>query len=158
MPEPLDTHATADQILGLHLSRWQDRAREAEARIVEMEAAAKNAEKDIDDYSGYIDRIDAQVSEALKAIGEFPPKPAGMADRIDVACDLLVSLSAAAKPLVWTSEPPKEEGWYWCSGSRFEARNIQYVHEDQLGSGWHRGCHWYGPIPEPKEADDADRA
>ncbi len=157
MPEPLDTHATADQILGLHLSRWQDRAREAEARIVELEAAAKNAEKDIDDYSGYIDRIDAQVSEALKAIGKFPPKPAGMADRIDVACDLLVSLSAAAKPLVWTSEPPSKPGCYWIrrDGDTWFTRIQQY--ELAFGRNF-RGEAWAGPIPEPKEADDADRA
>lgn len=57
--------------------------------IEKLKMDAADADKTLGDYEGFMDRIDAQVSESLEKIGEFPGKPSGLPDRVDVACRLI---------------------------------------------------------------------
>lgn len=56
----------------------------AEHARYKMEVQLIDTEKENDGLQGYIDACDNNVSDALTSIGKFPPKPAGMPDRLDV--------------------------------------------------------------------------
>jgi len=63
--------------------------KELRAEIERLKAANAEVEKSWDSIDHFNNAIDNQISESLEKIGEFPGKPAGMPDRIDVACRLL---------------------------------------------------------------------
>lgn len=68
----------------------------------------------------------------------------------------------------WTSEPPKEPGWYWYKDPS-ETPSVAYVYDKSHGSLMIENCPgpersmvltfhpdrtrglWSGPIPEPEE-------
>lgn len=61
--------------------------------LIESQAAEiVEVEEDWDEIDGFMNRIDATISESLEKIGEFPGKPAGFPDRVDVACRLIESI------------------------------------------------------------------
>lgn len=58
---------------------------------------------------------------------------------------------ACPKPLVWTSEPPKEGGWYWYRNTGLDAPKM--VHIVSCPFGIAPGSQSYaGPILEPRES------
>jgi hypothetical protein len=107
------------------LSAWKEYAKAGEGEIerlrrdlatcwdtIRANSAAKDGEIDrlskerqyllcraaeADGLDDYLDRIDIQISEALKKVGRFPGKPAGFPDRIDVLAEAVVELNARAE-------------------------------------------------------------
>lgn len=60
--------------------------------------------------------------------------------------------------LVWTTEPPKQPGYYWCryKGSDKSTWSPTYIpacadHTKYTISFKSKDVEWAGPIPEPKE-------
>lgn len=81
---------------GMLIVTIQKANRESPVELVgRLRKEAEEANKFLDDYSGFMDRIDSQIAEALESIGELPGKPAGMPDRVDAACSLLRCLKPA---------------------------------------------------------------
>lgn len=59
-----------------------------------LRAEIADREESIAELNHFIDALDITIGNALEAIGEFPPKPAGMPDRVDVICRLVVDYHA----------------------------------------------------------------
>lgn len=51
-------------------------------------------------------------------------------------------------PLAWTTETPKEAGWYWCLTAQGE-RFVEPWEECDLANVVTPGLQWAGPVPEP---------
>lgn len=58
----------------------------------------------------------------------------------------------------WTTEPPREPGWYWYKTDRGRSDicwyNGRHVFSDRSERGWiltNNILNWSGPIPEPEE-------
>lgn len=69
------------------------------------------------------------------------------------------SAAAELKPLVWTKERPKENGYYWFRlGDGYEA-HVDHIREypegffdvDTLQMVADKGGEWAGPIPKPEK-------
>lgn len=55
-----------------------------------LRAEIADREESIAELQHILDALDIKIGNALEAIGEFPPKPAAMPDRVDVICRLMV--------------------------------------------------------------------
>jgi hypothetical protein len=61
-------------------------------------------------------------------------------------------------PLVWTTDPPTEPGWYWVRNTSDTTMSPYYFDSEEFWNGndtyeprWF--THFAGPIPEPQEEE-----
>jgi hypothetical protein len=56
----------------------------------------------------------------------------------------------------WTTEPPKEAGWYWVN-FRVGTANFQLIEKyplDGKEQNIHLATHWLGPLPVPEPPEN----
>lgn len=91
-------------------------------------------------------RIDTKVAVYCSMCGMYGP-----CAPINDEKYVIRQWNALPRALVWTDEPPKVQGWYWCRDEN-DKENARIIFPNSRKTKW-RDKQWSGPIPAPREPE-----
>jgi hypothetical protein len=93
-----------------------------------------------------IARLKADLAEACRSEAEAVTR---LQEVYDLNADLRHELASRPPAPAWTSEPPKEEGWYWVTQKANGEDAVVWLEPDMDDEVWGFFGRYAGPIPEP---------